>query len=207
CPATITAASGLDALSQLLESYISTKANAFTDSLAVKAIPGMLNSLNEVCSREPENIEKRGSVAYSSFISGITLANAGLCTVHGLAGVIGGYKNIPHGTICGLLLPYWLEETVAALLSDCGKYRKYLDKLSAIVNVTGFNFKNNEDIERIQNFVMQVKQLAEDLDLPKLNTFGVTEGDLNSFAKEGSNKNNPVKLTAKQKLKILKKAF
>ena len=205
CPASVTAASGLDALSQLLESFLSTKANAFTDALAIDAMHRMLRTLVPVCGENSEDVVFREEVAYGAFASGITLAHAGLGTVHGLAGVIGGYKNIPHGLICGLLLPHWLEETVNVMLDDIDKYRYSLFKLGSFAK---YYAVGEDRISRIVNkFVLHIKNMSVELKLPKLRTYGVTEKDLKLFAKEGGNKNNPVLLTFEQKLNILKKAF
>ena len=203
CPASVTASSGLDALSQLLESYISNNANPFTDSLAKDAIIKILKALLPVCTEESDNIEYRSDLAYGAFISGITLAHAGLCTVHGIAGVIGGYKNIPHGLICGLLLPYWLEETVNSLVKDENlNYQIKIAKLASEI------FPGIDDLKTLnKNFVQYIKNISDELQLPSLNTFNIIETDLELFALKGGNKNNAVTLTYEQKLNILRKAY
>jgi alcohol dehydrogenase class IV len=205
CPPSVTAASGLDALSQLMESYISNNANSFTDSLAKDAIIRMLKAIVPVCCEEPENIEYRSDIAYGAFISGITLAHAGLGTVHGIAGVIGGYKNIPHGLACGLLLPYWLDETVSLMQENESKYESFLLKIE-LLSKELFPAENESE-KLIENLVQCIFKMSDVLQLPRLRTFDVTKEELELFAKEGGNKNNPIALTFEQKLKILRNIY
>ena len=103
CPKSITAQSGMDAFTQLLESYLSTNANPMTDALAVDGIRNIRDGL-EGAVYDGENISFREKMAYASLLSGITLANAGLGTVHGFASSIGGYFDIPHGLVCARMM-------------------------------------------------------------------------------------------------------
>lgn len=105
-PKAITLASGLDAITQVIEPYISTRANPFTDALCVDAIPKGLSALRRLM--ETENAEARDTLAWVSLCGGIALANAGLGVIHGLAGPLGGLKPAPHGAVCGALLPQGL---------------------------------------------------------------------------------------------------
>ena len=101
-PRATTLASGLDAITQVIEPFVSSKATPFTDALAAPAIPQGLHALKRLM--ETEDAQARDALSYVSLTGGITLANAGLGAVHGLAGVIGGLTPAPHGTICGALL-------------------------------------------------------------------------------------------------------
>ncbi len=102
-PAALTATTGLDALTQLIEAYVSVRANPFTDSLCARAIPEMAKALPRAYAH-PRDLEARTTVSYASLCSGIALANAGLGAVHGFAGPIGGRYDAPHGAICAALL-------------------------------------------------------------------------------------------------------
>ena len=117
CPEKLTAACGLDAITQLLESYVSTKANPITDSLALHALSRTIPAFPKVM-RNGGDIQARADMAYGALISGITLANAGLGVVHGYASTIGGYFDIPHGVVCGSLLPTATEVNIRELLKE-----------------------------------------------------------------------------------------
>ena len=101
-PRATTLASGLDAITQVIEPYVSSKATPFTDALTAPAIPQGLHALKRLM--ETEDPAARDALAHVSLTGGIALANAGLGAVHGLAGVIGGLTPAPHGAICGALL-------------------------------------------------------------------------------------------------------
>ncbi|MEZ5754216.1 MAG: iron-containing alcohol dehydrogenase [Paracoccaceae bacterium] len=101
-PRATTLAAGLDAITQVIEPYVSSKATPFTDALTAPAIPQGLHALKRLM--ETEDPAARDALAHTSLTGGIALANAGLGAVHGLAGVIGGLSPAPHGAICGALL-------------------------------------------------------------------------------------------------------
>ncbi|WGV15897.1 iron-containing alcohol dehydrogenase [Fuscovulum ytuae] len=101
-PRATTLASGLDAITQVIEPYVSSKATPFTDAITTPAIPQGLIALKRLM--ETEDPQARDALAYTSLTGGLALANAGLGAVHGLAGVIGGLTPAPHGAICGVLL-------------------------------------------------------------------------------------------------------
>lgn len=101
-PRATTLASGLDAITQVIEPYVSSRATPFTDALTAPAIPQGLQALARLM--ETEDPAARDALAYVSLTGGLALANAGLGAVHGLAGVIGGLTPAPHGAVCGALL-------------------------------------------------------------------------------------------------------
>lgn len=107
CPRAVTLASGLDAITQLIEPYLSVKATPFTDGLVDRALPAALTALRRLM--EDENRDARDAMAWASLSGGIALANSGLGAVHGLAGVIGGATGAAHGEICAALLAATLE--------------------------------------------------------------------------------------------------
>lgn len=103
CPRLVTLHSGLDAITQVIEPYVSSRATAFTDMLCVEAIPKGLRALRHLMNAESE--QARDDLAQVSLFGGLALANSGLGVVHGIAGPLGGLCGAPHGAICGALLP------------------------------------------------------------------------------------------------------
>ena len=114
-PAQIGASCGMDAFSQLLESYLSTQASPVTDCLARSGLESFFRSFTAILDGQATKAE-RADIALGAAISGLTLANAGLGTVHGIAGVLGGLFPIPHGSACGLLMPPVMRQTLSVLL-------------------------------------------------------------------------------------------
>ncbi|WP_036176466.1 iron-containing alcohol dehydrogenase [Palleronia rufa] len=112
CPKPVTLASGLDAVCQVIEPYLSARANPLTDALCRAAIPAGLQALARLM--EVEDADARDRMAWVSLCGGMALANAGLGVVHGLAGPLGGVSGAPHGAICGALLPHGLAANRAA---------------------------------------------------------------------------------------------
>ncbi|MEQ1816393.1 MAG: iron-containing alcohol dehydrogenase [Nitrosomonas sp.] len=104
CPPSVIAANGMDALTQLLESYVSLKSNAFTDSLAISGLQAARDALIPLYRQEAELAQYREKMAYAALFSGITLAQVGLGSVHGLASPLGAFYPIPHGVVCGTLV-------------------------------------------------------------------------------------------------------
>ncbi|HET9487844.1 MAG TPA: iron-containing alcohol dehydrogenase, partial [Chryseosolibacter sp.] len=127
CSPETTAASGMDAFTQLAESYLSTAANPLTDALAYEGLRQIATSLKKSFD-DGNSLEARTGMALASYLSGVTLANAGLGLVHGFASPIGGYFEIPHGTICSALMSPANKVTVRKLRSkktNPGALKKY----------------------------------------------------------------------------------
>ncbi|MBL9058957.1 MAG: iron-containing alcohol dehydrogenase, partial [Mangrovicoccus sp.] len=113
CPHAVTLASGLDAITQVIEPYVCTRANLLTDALCRDAIPRGLAALQRLMAGEDR--EARDEMAWVSLCGGLALANAGLGAVHGLAGPLGGLTGAAHGAICGTLLPHVLAANRGAV--------------------------------------------------------------------------------------------
>src|SRR3954447_7675932 len=113
-PRAITASTGLDALTQLIEPYLSVKANPMTDALCVDGIRRAARALPRVWD-DPGDREARREMSYASLLGGMALANAGLGAVHGFAAPIGGMFPAPHGAVCAAVLPHAVEINVEAL--------------------------------------------------------------------------------------------
>ena len=128
CPRAVTLASGLDAVTQVIEPYVCTRANPLTDALCRDAIPRGLAALIRLM--QAEDPQARDEMAWVSLCGGMALANAGLGAVHGLAGPLGGLTGAAHGAICGTLLPHVLvanrravtDRALAARLDQVGAW-------------------------------------------------------------------------------------
>jgi alcohol dehydrogenase class IV len=190
CPALVTAASGMDALNQLLEGYMSEKGNPLTEDLALSGIQRILMSLERLCLEEPQNKDLRGQMAYAAYLSGLVLANAGLGYVHGFAGVIGGFIEIPHGVVCGKLNGVLFEAVARRVLQDpqSEAYRKLL-KLSqmAVPHETKAGVQVDALIERLY-------RMEEVLNLPSFSSYGADEALLKKAVSMTSRKECPVSL-------------
>lgn len=120
-PRAVTLASGLDAITQVIEPWLCTRANPFTDALCREAIPRGMKALRTLM--EHECPDSRDEMAWVSLCGGLALANAGLGVVHGLAGPLGGLSNAAHGALCGSLLPFGLALNEAQISDECLRQR------------------------------------------------------------------------------------
>jgi len=207
CPARITADSGLDAITQLLGSYTSTQASPMTDSLALKALKYAGESLIPAATDKGDDPKVRAGMAYASLISGITLANAGLGIVHGLASAVGGYFDIPHGVVCGTLLAEATKLNIKLLRKNNNYFylRKYAKAGAALSGESGVDFNNHKDIDHYSNLLVEIlENWTAKLNISRLGEYGVTVDDLDKIAKKAGNKNNPVQLDNEQIKKLMK---
>ena len=201
CPPEITSASGLDALTQLIESYVSVKANTFTDALAEEAIRLVIVHLPEAL-KNGKNISAREALSYSAMISGITLANAGLGVVHGFASSVGGCIDIPHGVLCGTLLGVTNRIILDALLTTdpdnpaISKYARLGRYFTDIRNLT--------EGEYAIQFIELLEKLVDELNLSRIGKYGLKAEDFEDIIDNTSQKNNPVKLNKDKLLQILR---
>jgi alcohol dehydrogenase class IV len=201
CPIQQTACSGMDAFTQLLESYLSTEANPVTDALALDGINYINQSLIPLVKGDPGNIENRSKMAYAAWLSGITLANAGLGTVHGFASSVGSKFSIPHGVVCGTLMAETNRMTLQNL-SRSGDERYFLNKYATVGRIQSKK-KNGTDGYFAKSLIDSLVQMTDELDIPRLSEFGISEADLDKLAEQTSNKNNPVKLSTSELKEIL----
>jgi len=196
-PRGITASTGLDALTQLIEPYLSVKANPITDALCVQGIPHAARAL-PVLWDEPGNRPARSEMSFASLLGGMALANAGLGAVHGFAAPIGGMFPAPHGAVCAALLPHALEVNSQAS-QDTTRFN-HVARL-----VTG------DSAATAQDGVRWIAELCRKLEIPPLRTYGITESDLPSIVEKASQassmKGNPVPLSAEQLHQIVSRAL
>ncbi|MFY0627332.1 MAG: iron-containing alcohol dehydrogenase [Reichenbachiella sp.] len=192
CPKILTGASGMDAFTQLLESFLSSKASIMTDSLALKGLSCIRNGLTEVM-KDGQNLGARTNMAYASFASGLTLANAGLGSVHGMAGVIGGYFEMPHGTICGTLMSAVNSITVRKLRKEESQ-NIALKKYAKVGKMFSQRSHKSEDFH-IDFLLNLIDEWCDKFEIPLLSNYGINSQDLDRIVQNSSNKNNPVALT------------
>jgi len=201
CPIRQTACSGMDAFTQLLESYLSTEANPMTDALALDGINFINQSLVQLVKIDPQNIQNRSKMAYSSWLSGITLANAGLGTVHGFASSIGSKFTIPHGVVCGTMMAETNRITLKSL-SISGNEKYFLNKYAMVGRIL-LTKQNGSDDYFANSLIDSLIQMTEELGIPRLSEYGISLSDLDQIAEQTSNKNNPVKLSSSDLKEIL----
>ena len=196
-PPSVTAACGMDALTQLIESYVSTHASPLTDALALDGMRHLIPALPDACGKGAVDIGCRGAVAYGAFLSGVTLANAGLGVVHGVAGPMGGAIAIPHGVACANLLPFAVKATVDNLAArDTEESRASIKKFSRIGKLFGASYKDPRDCCR--HLVDCLYRWLDELDLPRLGRYGLADVHVDLLVPAASNKNNPLPLSADQ---------
>jgi alcohol dehydrogenase class IV len=189
------AASGMDALCQLIESYTSSGATAMTDTLALEGIRHAAPALRKSYER-PGDVAG-DAMAFAAILSGITLTNAGLGAVHGFAAPIGAHFDIPHGVVCAALLPPVIAGNVIAL-SDQPPTHPVLERYATIGRIVADHPSLDTDtaIAALQAFT---NQLVIDLHIPPLKNFGMHEShipDLIFLARQASSmKYNPVELS------------
>ncbi len=191
-PPALTASTGLDALTQLIEPLVSVRANPFTDSFCREGISRAARSLSRACAF-PNDLAAREDMALAGLLSGLALANAGLGAVHGFAAAIGGMFPAPHGAICAAMLP----QVMAVNLRACRERLPAGEALTRFAEIgrllTGRTDANADDA------VDWVQQLGEELGIPPLATYGLRPEHASAVcakaAQASSMKGNPVKLT------------
>jgi alcohol dehydrogenase len=221
CPPDLIAGNGMDALTQLLESYVSTRANPFTDALALSGLAcvrdGLLPWFEEASTASAALGPGRGAVgpgsvavaarermAYAALCSGICLAQAGLGAVHGLASPLGAQFPIPHGVACGATLAATTRVNIGALeLRDPGSVAlsRYAEVGRLLTRLVGA-----DDREAWSALVPALESLAARLRVPRLSAFGISEASIPALVADSrgsSMKTNPVLLTDEEIASIL----
>jgi len=203
-PPMITARTGMDALTQLIEPFVCSRANPLTDALCRQCIPWAGRSL-AVAFRDGRDEAARQDMAFASLCGGLALANAGLGVVHGFAGPIGGMFSAPHGAICGALLAPGMEGNIRALHQrqpGCEALERYAEIARML---TG------KRAARLEDGVAWIHSLSQELQIPPLSRYGITREHVTQIVKaaRGSNsmKANPIVLTDEELAAILQAAL
>lgn len=201
-PPKVTAASGMDALSHLLEAYVSLNSNYMTDMVCRDGMKRIAESLYRAF-EDGKNVDAREDMAIASLLGGLALANAKLGVVHGFAGPIGGSFSAPHGAVCTCLLPYVMEMNIKKL--HIKKQDQHLERYEKIAQIL-----TGKQETKAEEGVAWVSNLCDQLKIPKLSDFGITTSDFPELVEKAKNasstKGNPVKLTDEELLEILKNA-
>ena len=203
-PAKVTIATGLDALTQLVEPFVSSRGNPVTDGLCREGIPRVARSLPTI-GQNGKDFAPREEMALASLFGGLALANAGLGAVHGFAGPIGGMFNAPHGLICGILLPFVVDANIHALrlrAPDSVALRRY-DEIGRLL--TG------SPAARATDGLAWLTDLNKTLNVPALSSLNIPRESIpdiaSKAAKASSTKANPIELTQPELEAILEAAW
>ena len=177
CPPELVAADGMDAFTQLLESYVSTKANPFTDALAWSGMTAVKEGLFAAWEGvEPAASQGRAAMAYAALLSGITLAQVGLGSVHGLASPLGAYFPIPHGVVCGTLVAAATDINIQAMQAR-EPHNKALSKYAQVGRLLTDQADLDDNAAR-SALIKLLNEWSERLQLPRLQGYGISADDL-----------------------------
>ncbi|HTO03424.1 MAG TPA: iron-containing alcohol dehydrogenase, partial [Opitutus sp.] len=203
-PDALTATTGLDALTQLIEPYVSSRANPLTDGICVAGLSRAARSLRRAV-ENGRDLAAREDMALASLFGGLALANAGLGAVHGFAGPIGGMFAAPHGAVCAALLSHVMDANLRALRArapshaSIGRYEELARLLTGEPDATA-----DSGTTWIQNLVTTLR-------IPPLRQYGIKPIDITAIVeaagKSSSMKANPLPLTDRELTEILERAL
>lgn len=203
-PPEVTASTGLDALTQVIEPFVSRYANRITDAICRKGIKRAAGSLQRAF-LDGTDKEARDDMAFASMCGGLALANAKLGAVHGFAGPVGGFTRAPHGMICARLLPHVMEANVKALhaIPGNGQALERFDLVGQIL--TGRSDATADDA------VVWLHELCDVLHVPSLDQFGLKREAVPMLVEKAqqasSMSGNPVQLSDDVLRRILEKTL
>jgi alcohol dehydrogenase class IV len=203
-PPAITASTGLDALTQLIEPYVCSRANPLTDSFCLDGLRAVKRSLPRAFTNGSDTAARAG-MSWASLLGGLALANAGLGVVHGFAAPIGGMFDAPHGAICAAILPHGMEANIRALRAHDPE-SDALERYREIARVL------TDDREAIpEDGVTWVGQLVRSLRIPGLAAYGIRAEHLADITEKAAHassmKANPVVLTQPELMWILEQSI
>ncbi len=206
CPPELIAAQGMDAFTQLLESYVSLRANPFTDALAWSGMEAIAQGFFAAYDGGDDEAAQQGraAMAYGALLSGITLAHVGLGSVHGLAQPLGSLFPVPHGIACGTTLAIATEVNIKAL-REREPQSPALSKYAQVGRLL-LGDRRLHDLAACHALVSQLQMWAERMSLPHLGEFGISEEDIPLIianARGNSMKTNPIALSDEEIGKIV----
>ncbi|MCW9025397.1 MAG: iron-containing alcohol dehydrogenase [Gammaproteobacteria bacterium] len=195
CPQHLIAANGMDALTQLLESYVSLRANPITDTLNISGLHRLSHNLLAWYHDGTEAESAMDSMAYAAMLSGITLAQTGLGSVHGLASPLGAFFPIPHGVACGTLVAEATQTNIQVLKSQAPADRA-LGRYAHVSEALHQQSFSHQDAA-LTGLVELLHGWCEQMQLPRLSKYGMKEGDIDRIvanSRGSSMKTNPIVL-------------
>lgn len=201
-PQHLTASTGLDALTQVIEAYVSILANPITDALCEKGIELAGKALRTVY-HQPDHFGARSDMMLVSLLGGLALANAKLGAVHGFAGALGGRTGAPHGAICGTLLPHVVAMNIDILRAKnspiLGRYQR----------VAQFLLSSHE--ATLPGLVDWLHARVQEFEIPSLSEMGMRKNQIDDIValatKSSSMKGNSTRLHQAQLTQILENAY
>lgn len=203
-PASVTASTGLDAITQCIEPFVTPMANPLSDGVAREGMRRAAAALRRAF-RDGHDVDARRDMAVASLCGGLALANAKLGAVHGFAAPLGGMFPIPHGVACARLLAPVMAVNVRALRTreaDSPALQRYDEVARVLTGRAG---------ARAEEGAAWVEALVEDLDIPRLAHFGIEEGDVPAVVEKAlrasSMQGNPVALTEEELTAVLRSAL
>jgi alcohol dehydrogenase class IV len=203
-PRSVAASSGLDALTHLIEAYLSKGAQPMTDALVIPGIAMAYRALWALA-EDRTNPETHDSMALAALWGGIALANAGLGAVHGLVAPLGGFCLVPHGAGCGCLLPATFAANVHALRARAPSS----PALARADHVARILLGDEQSEKSPEHAARELERLRRALDVPPLSIYGVSEADFAGIiagSRAGSMRNNPIELTDAELESILRQS-
>ncbi|MDM0659473.1 L-threonine dehydrogenase [Clostridium perfringens] len=200
-PKSLTAATGMDALTHAIEAYVSTSATPITDACAEKAIELISNYLVNAI-ENGQDVEARDMMAYAEYLAGMAFNNASLGYVHAMAHQLGGFYNLPHGVCNAILLPHVQEYNKATSAS----------RLAKIAKIMGGNIEGLTDEQGADLCIDMIKSLSQTIGIPEgLGVLGVKESDFETLATNALNDacslTNPRKGNLEEVIAIFKKVM
>jgi alcohol dehydrogenase class IV len=203
-PPEVTATTGFDALTQLIEPFISNAANPLTDSLCWEGIRRIARSLQRAC-EHGDDAEAREDMSLASLFGGMALANARLGAVHGLAGPIGGMYSAPHSAICARLLPFVMETNLQALRQRSPR-SVALARLEEVAHLLTMI-----PDAQVDDAIIWLQELGSNLNLPPLSAYTMNQSDISVIVgqamKASSMRGNPIELTEEELSASLERAM
>ncbi|MBL6929232.1 MAG: iron-containing alcohol dehydrogenase [Rhodospirillales bacterium] len=206
CPKHLIAANGMDALTQLLEGYVSPRASAATDALAWSGLEafvrGFFAAWEEAGQSSPRAAAGRADTAYASLMSGITLAQTGLGSVHALASPLGAFFPAPHGVVCGTLVAAATEINIRALM-ERDPENVALEKYARAGRLL-----SGRSADGLSALVAMLDEWTERMEIARLGEFGMTGDDVGKVvtaSNPGGMKSNPLILTSEEVTELVER--
>jgi len=202
-PPSLTASTGLDALTQLLESFVSKKSNPLTETICREGLVRIAGALY-VAFNNGNDATAREDMAIASLFGGLALANSKLGAVHGFAGPMGGMFPVPHGVVCGRILPFVMAANVKALKAQANT--NALARFDEVAKILTGDMQ-----AEASDGIAWIEALCAVFKLPPLSNYGISKKDFPQIVaqaqKASSMQGNPVTLTAEELTGILEKVL